>query len=92
LAIQAEGAKTPLMHVKELESMGYNVVVYPGSALYAAAWAVRQVMEELISKGTTAGYMNKMFSFNEFNQMIGLDEYLEKEKYYYSSLLKKRSV
>jgi carboxyvinyl-carboxyphosphonate phosphorylmutase len=91
MAIQAEGAKTPLMNVKELESMGYNAVVYPGSALYAAAWAVRQVMEELISKGTTAGYMNKMFTFNEFNHMIGLSEILEKEKYYYSDILKKLS-
>ena len=89
LAIQAEGGKTPLIHVKELESMGYNVVVFPGSALYAAAWAVRQVMEELVSEGTTAGYMDKMLTFNEFNQMIGLGEYLEKEKYYYSDLLKK---
>lgn len=88
LAIQAEGAKTPLMHVKELESMGYSVVVYPGSALYAAAWAVKQAMEELISKGTTAGYINKMITFNDFNQMIGLGEYLDKEKYYYSNLLK----
>jgi methylisocitrate lyase len=92
MAIQAEGAKTPLINVKELESMGYNVVVYPGSALYAAAWAVKLVMGELISKGTTAGYLNKMFSFNEFNQMIGLGEYIEKEKYYYSNLLKKRSA
>jgi carboxyvinyl-carboxyphosphonate phosphorylmutase len=91
MAIQAEGAKTPLMNVKELESMGYNAVVYPGSALYAAAWAVRQVMQELISKGTTAGYMNKMFTFNEFNHMIGLSEILEKEKYYYSDILKKLS-
>ena len=92
MAIQAEGAKTPLMNVKELESLGYNVVVYPGSALYAAAWAVRQVMEELIAKGTTAGYMNKMITFNEFNDMIGLHEILGKEKHYYMNFLKRQSA
>ena len=91
MAIQGEGAKTPLVNVKELESLGYSVVVYPGSALYAAAWAVRKVMEELLAKGTTAGYLNKMLTFNDFNHMIGLPEVMEKEKYYYMDLLDKTS-
>ncbi len=92
VAIQGEGVKTPLIKVKELESLGYSVVVYPGSALYAAAWAVRKVMEELLAKGTTAGCINKMLTFNDFNHMIGFPAVMEKEKYYYMNLLKKQSA
>jgi carboxyvinyl-carboxyphosphonate phosphorylmutase len=86
MAIQGEGGKTPMFTAKELEKMGYNVVVYPGSALYAAAWAVRSVMEELMTTGTTKGFMDRMITFSDFNQLIGLDEIREKESHYYKEL------
>jgi methylisocitrate lyase len=73
---------------KELEKIGYSVVVYPGSALYAAAWAVKGVMEELMNTGTTKGYMDRMYSFPGFNELMGVEKLLEKEGYYLRSLLK----
>jgi carboxyvinyl-carboxyphosphonate phosphorylmutase len=85
MAIQAEGGKTPLLTTKELEEMGYNVVVYPGSALHAAAWAIRQVMEELITSGTTAGWTDKMITLGDINQVLGLDKIRERENYYYEN-------
>lgn len=88
LAIQAEGGKTPILTPRQLEEMGYSVVVYPGSCLFAAAWAVRHVMEELITNGTTLGYMDKMITFTDFNQLIGINEVREKESYYYKDLLR----
>jgi carboxyvinyl-carboxyphosphonate phosphorylmutase len=87
VAIQGEGAKTPLTTAKELEKIGFNVVVYPGSALYSAAWAMRQVMRELISKGTTQGYMDKMLLFNDFNKLMDVDMYLSREKRYLGNFL-----
>jgi carboxyvinyl-carboxyphosphonate phosphorylmutase len=91
MAIQGEGGRTPLLTAKELEAMGFNVVVYPASTLYVAAWAVRSVMEELITKGTTKGFMDKMITFNDFNQLIGLDEIRKKESYYYKDLFEQNS-
>ncbi|MFH1123313.1 MAG: oxaloacetate decarboxylase [Pseudomonadota bacterium] len=88
LTIQLEGGKTPLLTAKELEAIGFNVVVFPISALYAASWAVRRVMEELISKGTTKDLVGQMIPFSEFNQLIGLNEIREKEASYYKDLLK----
>ncbi len=87
MAIQGEGGKTPLMTARELEQIGYSVVVYPGSALYAAAWAVRRVMEELITSGTTAGWMGKMITLGDFNQVLGLDKIRERENHYYENTL-----
>ena len=88
VAIQGEGAKTPMTTAKELEKIGYSVVVYPGSALYAAAWAVKGVMKELMNTGTTKGYMDRMYSFPSFNELMGVEKLLEKEGYYLRSLLK----
>ena len=87
ITIQGEGGKTPLMTAKELEQIGYSVVVYPGSALYAATWAVRSIMKELFTTGTTKGFMDRMITFDEFNQLIGLDDVLKEESYYYRELL-----
>ncbi|MFC1862478.1 oxaloacetate decarboxylase [Thermodesulfobacteriota bacterium] len=87
VAIQGEGAKTPMTTAKELEKIGFNVVVYPGSALYAAGWAVRGVMEELMAKGTTKGYMDRMYDFPGFNELMGVERFLEKESFYLGSLL-----
>ena len=86
MAIQGEGGKTPMYTTKELEKMGYNVVVYPASALYAAAWAVRSVMEELMATGTTKGFMDRMITFSDFNQLIGLDVVRKNESHYYKEL------
>ncbi len=83
MAIQIEGGKTPLLTVKDLEQIGYNVVVYPISSLYAAAWAVRKLMEELMDRGTTRLFIDRMITFNNFNDLMGLDEVREKELYYY---------
>lgn len=84
--IQLEGGKTPMMTVKELEEIGYNVVVYPISALYAAAWAVKQAMDELMAKGTTAGCMDRMIHFHEFNELMDLNNLRKKENSFYEGL------
>jgi len=86
MTIQGEGGKTPLMTATELEQIGYSVVVYPGSALYAATWAVRSIMKELFTRGTTKGFMDRMITFDEFNQLIGLDDILKEQSYYYREL------
>lgn len=87
VAIQGEGGKTPLTTAKALEKIGFNVVVYPGSALYAAAWAIQNVMKELKNNGTTKGYMDRMCHFHDFNKLMGVENFLEKESSYLKSLL-----
>jgi carboxyvinyl-carboxyphosphonate phosphorylmutase len=87
VAIQGEGGKTPLTTAKALEKIGFNVVVYPGSAMYAAAWAIQNVMKELKNNGTTKGYMDRMYHFHDFNKLMGVENFLEKESSYLKSLL-----
>ncbi|NWG01719.1 MAG: oxaloacetate decarboxylase [Syntrophaceae bacterium] len=85
-ANMVEGGKTPILTAKELQEIGYSIVTFPLSTLYAAAWGVRRVMEELAKKGTTTGIMDKMITFSDFNQLVGLEEVRAIERHYYKEL------
>jgi len=85
-AIQIEGGKTPLLTVKELEELGFNVVVYPNVTVYATAWALRGLWEGLKRNGSTKHWLDKIIPFNEFNTLIGLDKVRELESFYYKDL------
>jgi len=88
-AIQIEGGKTPLLTVKELEELGYNVVVYPNATVYATAWALRELWQGLKERGSTKHWLDKMILFGEFNTLVGLDEIRAKEAYYYKEVFQK---
>jgi carboxyvinyl-carboxyphosphonate phosphorylmutase len=81
-----EGGKTPILTAKELQDIGYSIVTFPLSTLYAAAWGVRSVMEELATRGATTSYMDKMILFNDFNKLVGLEDIRANESHYYKEL------
>jgi len=78
----SEGAKTPLRNNAELERLGYKLVIWPSSATWAAAKAIKDVFVELREKGTTEGALDKMYLFNEFNEVIGVDKVLKLSEEY----------
>jgi len=82
LANNLEDGKSPLLPVKELEDIGYNVAVFPVSATYAIAKAVSDLMLEIKNKGTTDDFLDRMTTFPHFNRLIGLDAIRTLEKKY----------
>jgi carboxyvinyl-carboxyphosphonate phosphorylmutase len=87
-AIQIEGGKTPLLTVKELEELGFNVVVYPNVTVYATAWALKGLWEGLKRNGSTKHWQDKIIPFDDFNDLVGLNKVRELESYYYRDLYK----
>ena len=69
-----EGGKTPFLSAQELESVGFKMVVYPLSGLFAATRAVQEMARHLRAEGTTAGF-DRMVSFHEFEEVIGVDRF-----------------
>ncbi|MBI5287627.1 MAG: oxaloacetate decarboxylase [Chloroflexi bacterium] len=69
-----EGGKTPLLTYRELQELGYKMVVFPLSALLAAANAIEGVYAELYAKKTTAGVVDRLTSFHEFEEIVGVPE------------------
>ncbi|HBH13542.1 MAG: Carboxyvinyl-carboxyphosphonate phosphorylmutase [Clostridiales bacterium 38_11] len=80
LANMVEGGRTPLCNCKQLEELGYSIVIWPTSSTYVTAFMMTELMNELKNTGTTTGFVDKMINFEEFNTLIGLDEYNEMGK------------
>lgn len=80
LANNIEGGKSPILPADELQAIGYSVVVFPVAATYAVTKVVVDLMAEIKSTGTSAGFRDRMFSFEQFNKFIGLAEMLKTER------------
>jgi carboxyvinyl-carboxyphosphonate phosphorylmutase len=82
LANMIEGGRTPVPSLDELEALGFAIAIFPLGPLYAAAKAVKAYAEELKTAKTTAGKVQDMITFEEFNRLIGLPEYNKLEERY----------
>jgi methylisocitrate lyase len=80
LANMVEGGRTPLCTCQELEDLGYNLVIWPTASTYVTAYMMTELMKDLKEKGTTEGFLDKMIDFEDFNALIGLNEYNEMGK------------
>ena len=82
LVNMVEGGKTPLKPANELEKLGFSIVIYPGALVRVVAHAADQYFASLQEHGTTMPYLDKMFDFNELNDLLGTEKMLEiGEKY-----------
>ena len=77
-----EGGKTPLVPVKEAEAMGFKLIVPALSTLYSAARGMYDVMKRIHAEGVSDGYLDKLFTFKEFGELVRLDEVRAKEEKY----------
>lgn len=77
-----EGGVTPLHTPQELKAMGFHLVVHPLTTLYASARAMIDVLKELKEKGSTRDQLDKLATFEGFNQLIGLESWFELEARY----------
>lgn len=82
VANMIEEGVTPTLSAQQLFSMGYNIALFPLSALYAATFAIQKVFSELKKTGTTDHGRGMMVTFNEFNKLVDLQRYMELERRY----------
>ena len=74
LANMVEGGRTPYLTAQELQDLGYRLVVFPVSTLYAAMQSVLDILGELKATGTVDLSSGKMVNFTQFNDLIGLPQ------------------
>jgi len=82
LVNMVEGGKTPMLPAVELETMGFSVVIFPGGLVRAIAHTAEQYFASLNEMGSTRDYQNKMFNFEELNELLGTDRMLKAGKQY----------
>src|SRR5918996_4513867 len=82
VANMIERGVTPQLTRTELEELGFNLIVCPLAALFAAARAAADVLEELKEQETTAGALDRLTAFDELNDLVGLDgRYAQEARY-----------
>jgi methylisocitrate lyase len=82
VANMIERGVTPHLTRSELAGLGYALIVCPLAALYASAKAILDVLQELHERETTAGAIDRMLAFDQFNELVELEaRYAEEARY-----------
>ena len=76
-----DGGKTPFVPTEQLDEMGFKIVVYPLAGLFAATKAMSDCLRHLWKNRSTEG-LREMFSFQEFEELVGIPKYRELERRY----------
>ncbi len=78
----AESGKTPLLSLDEIRTLGFKLVIFPVSMLFAATHAMLQLLEVFKQGQTSAPFAGQMVTFAQFTDHIGLPEIQALERRY----------
>jgi len=85
VANMIEGGATPLNTTETLSKIGFNIILYPLSVLYANTFATMNILQELKKNGNTSKYKQKVVNFDQFNDLVELPKFRKMEKKYKKS-------
>ena len=74
VANMLERGVTPLMGPQELKGLGFEMIVWPLAPLYGVAQSLTDIYETLRRHGSTLAILDRLMPFNQFNEIVGLDE------------------
>lgn len=84
LANMVNGGRTPMLPADQLKALGYSIAIYPAVGFLSAGEALQRAYTDLKQNGTTTGAV-PMYSFAEFNKLIGFEDVWEFERRYAES-------
>ena len=82
VANMIEGGATPINSAETLSKIGFNIILYPLSVLFANTFATMNILKELKNTGTTSKYKQKVVNFDQFNNLVELDKFKKMETKY----------
>ena len=63
------------MTAADCGKLGYKIITFPMSCLFANVAATMSILQYIQENGTDEGYTGKAMQFNEYLKFIGVDEY-----------------
>ncbi|MGC1791981.1 MAG: isocitrate lyase/PEP mutase family protein, partial [Pseudolabrys sp.] len=84
LANRVNGGRTPVLPSEKLKAMGFSIAIYPAVGFLSAGEALHRAYADLQKNGTTTNAV-PMYSFAEFNKLIGFEDVWEFERRYAES-------
>jgi 2-methylisocitrate lyase-like PEP mutase family enzyme len=70
----SETGRTPMLSARELERLGFSVVLYPTTALRVAAHWAGEFLRDLRAKGDSRDWLSAMSSLDSLNKTVGIEE------------------
>jgi methylisocitrate lyase len=92
VANMIEGGATPLNSADILNKIGFKIILYPLSVLYANTFATMNILKELKKSGNTEKYKQKVVNFDQFNDLVELSKFRNMEKKYKFSKSKRKNL
>ena len=74
VANMVDHGRPPMLAHARLAEMGFDLLLYPLTGLYAATHALTAVYQHLHKRGTTAEARDSLVTFQQFNDLIGVGE------------------
>ena len=78
----AESGKTPPLPLEEIRTLGFKLVIFPVSLLFAATYSMLGLLEVLKQGQTPASFASQTVTFSQFTDHIGLPDIQALEKRY----------
>ncbi len=78
----ADTGKTPPLPLDEIRTLGFKLVIFPVSLLFAATHTMLELLDVLKQGQTPAAFAGHMVTFSQFTTQIGLPEVQELERRY----------
>jgi|TARA_B100001013_G_scaffold239563_1_gene147727 methylisocitrate lyase len=77
---QIEGGQTPIISLEDAQRLGFKIILFPLTSLYASTKAIFDTFTSLMNKKTSTGSENKLITFDLFNELVNHDEFIKLEK------------
>ncbi|HEY6364825.1 MAG TPA: isocitrate lyase/PEP mutase family protein [Candidatus Binatia bacterium] len=74
VANMLERGVTPLMSPQELKELGFDLIVWPLAPVYSVAKSLAEVYSTLRRDGSTTQILDRLMPFDDFNEIVGLEE------------------
>jgi 2-methylisocitrate lyase-like PEP mutase family enzyme len=77
-----DGGKSPPISYRRLQELGFQLIIFPTSLLFAATQAMRAVAAQIRDAGSPLPLIDALPTFQEFTDFIGLPDIKEIERRY----------
>ena len=82
VANMVDTGKTPVLSRDELQAIGYQLAIFPVTAMLASVKAMQQVYAGFKAEGSSVHMADQLYEFNELSKLMGFQEVWDFEKKY----------
>jgi carboxyvinyl-carboxyphosphonate phosphorylmutase len=78
----AESGKSPLLPLEDIRRLGFKLVIFPVSLLFASTYATLALLDTLKQGQTPGAFAGQSLTFAQFTQQVGLSDIQALERRY----------